>query len=102
LREDLALLEYSDPGAVRARLSTNGFALLADEGALLFDTGAEELLPLIDQLRKQGFSPRGLVLSHRHIAGAGGAVPMMPREYGVPVFLSASTASRCSMIMESR
>ena len=70
LREDLALLKYSDPGAVRARLSTNGFALLADEGALLFDTGAEELLPLIDQLRSQGFLPRGLVLSHRHIAGA--------------------------------
>jgi hypothetical protein len=30
LSEDLALLEFSDPGAVRARLSTNGFALLAD------------------------------------------------------------------------
>jgi glyoxylase-like metal-dependent hydrolase (beta-lactamase superfamily II) len=87
LNENLALLEYSDPGAIRARMSTNGFALLADEGALLFDTGAEELLPLIDQLRSQGFSPRGLVLSHRHIAGAGGAVPMIPREYGVPVFL---------------
>ena len=45
LREDLALLEYSDPGAARARLSTNGYALLKDEGALLFDTGAEDLLP---------------------------------------------------------
>jgi glyoxylase-like metal-dependent hydrolase (beta-lactamase superfamily II) len=87
LREDLALLEYSDPGAVRARLSTNGFALLADRGALLFDTGAEELLPMINQLRSQGFTPRGLVLSHRHIAGAGGAVPIIPREYRVPVFL---------------
>jgi len=87
LRDDLALLEYSDPGAVRARLSTNGFALLADEGALLFDTGAEELLPLIDQLRSQGFAPRGLVLSHRHIAGLGGAAPIISREYGVPVFL---------------
>ena len=31
LREDLALLEYSDPGAVRARMSTNGFALLTDK-----------------------------------------------------------------------
>jgi hypothetical protein len=48
LSEDLALLEYSDPGAVRARLSTNGFALLADRGASLFDTGADELLPLIN------------------------------------------------------
>jgi metal-dependent hydrolase (beta-lactamase superfamily II) len=74
LSENLALLEYSDPGAVRARLSTNGFALLTDESALLFDTGAEELLPLINQLRSQGFTPRGLVLSHRHIAGASGRV----------------------------
>jgi len=87
VRENLALLEYSDPGAVRARMSTNGFALLADKHMLLFDTGAEELLPLINQLRGQGFSPRGLVLSHRHIAGAGGAVPTIPREYGVPVLL---------------
>ena len=93
LREDLALLEYSDPGAVRARLSTNGFALLADEGALLFDTGAEELLPLIEQLRSQGLALRGLVLSHRHIAGLGGAVPIISREYGVPVFLHPLDAS---------
>jgi len=48
---------------------------------------AEELLPLVEQLRNQGFALRGLVLSHRHIEGAGGAVPMIPREYGVPVFL---------------
>jgi glyoxylase-like metal-dependent hydrolase (beta-lactamase superfamily II) len=81
------LLEYSDPGALRAQMSTNGFALLDDGDALLFDTGAQELLPLIEQLRNQGFVLRGLVLSHRHIAGAGGAVPIIPREYGVPVFL---------------
>jgi glyoxylase-like metal-dependent hydrolase (beta-lactamase superfamily II) len=87
VREDLALLEYSDPGAVRARLSTNGYALLKDDGALLFDTGAEEMLPLIDRLRSEGFSPRGLVISHRHIAGLGGAVPIIPGKYGVPVFL---------------
>ncbi len=68
-------------------MSTNGFALLTDKDALLFDTGTEELLPLINQLCDQGFSPRGLVLSHRHIAGLGGAVPVISREYGVPVFL---------------
>ena len=51
--------------------------LFADRDALLFDTGAWELLPLIEQLRNQGFVLRGLVLSHRHIAGAGGAVPMI-------------------------
>jgi len=87
LREGLALLEHSDPGAVRARMSTNGFALLADGGALLFDTGAEELLPLIDRLRNEGFQPRGLVLSHRHVAGLGGAAPVISRAYRVPVFL---------------
>ena len=62
-------------------------------GALLFDTGAEELLPLIDQLRSQGLALRGLVLSHRHIAGLGGAVPIISREYGVPVFLHPLDAS---------
>ena len=72
-------------------MSTNGFALLTDKDALLFDTGTEELLPLINQLCDQGFSPRGLVRSHRHIAGLGGAVPVISREYGVPVFCIPST-----------
>jgi metal-dependent hydrolase (beta-lactamase superfamily II) len=92
LRHDLALLEYCDPGAIRAHMATNGFALLVQGEALLFDTAATALLPLIHQLRQEGFALRGLVLSHRHTAALGGATSLLAHEHGLPVLLYPADA----------
>jgi glyoxylase-like metal-dependent hydrolase (beta-lactamase superfamily II) len=87
LLDDLVLIEHSDPGAAPARISTNTYAILANGRALLFDVNSSELLPLVERLRSEGFAPAGLVLSHRHTAGLGDAVPIVTERFRIPVFL---------------
>jgi glyoxylase-like metal-dependent hydrolase (beta-lactamase superfamily II) len=87
LAENLALLEHSDPGAVGAHMSTNAYAILIRGRALFFDVNASALLPLVEILRRDGFEPAGLVLSHRHSAGLGDAVITIAEQYQTPVFL---------------
>ena len=68
-------------------MSTNAYAVLTRGRALLFDANASGLLPLVEILRRDGFEPAGLVLSHRHSAGLGDAVITIAEQYQTPVFL---------------
>lgn len=87
LREDLVLIEFSDPGAVRARMSTNTFVLLKPGKSLLIDTAGSPLIPFVRRLRDEGFPPAALALSHRHVAGAGDAIYDLANEFAIPVLL---------------
>jgi hypothetical protein len=73
LRQDIVLIEYSDTGAEEAHLSTNTYALLNAGRMLLLDTNVSSLLPYVQQLSDDGYSPAALVLSHRHVVGLGDA-----------------------------
>lgn len=64
LRPDIALIEYSDPGAEEVHLSTNTYALLNGGRMLLVDTNISSLLPFVRQLSDGGFSPSALVITH--------------------------------------
>ena len=57
LRPDIVLIEYSDPGAEEAHLSTNTYALLNVGRMLVVDTNVSSLLPFVRQLSDDGFSP---------------------------------------------
>jgi glyoxylase-like metal-dependent hydrolase (beta-lactamase superfamily II) len=86
LREDVVLIEHSDPGARQARMSTNTYAVLRAGRALLMDTTFSPLVPFIRSLAERGFAPAGLVLSHRHVA-AGDVVRALADEFDIPVLL---------------
>ena len=79
LRPDIVLIEYSDPGAEAAHISTNTYALLNAGHMLLVDTNVSSLLPFVRQLSEDGFSPAALVISHRHVVGLGDAVSSLGR-----------------------
>lgn len=87
LRDDLVLLEHSDPGARHARLSTNAYAYLVDGRALLIDANIPALTQYVRQLADQGFRPAALYLSHRHVAGTGEGIGGIAREFKIPVLL---------------
>jgi glyoxylase-like metal-dependent hydrolase (beta-lactamase superfamily II) len=87
LREGLVLLEHSDPGARRAGLSTNTFAVLKNGRALLVDVSFSLLLPFVRQLRTKGFTPAGLLITHRHVAGTGDSLRDIADEFRIPVLL---------------
>ncbi len=87
LRDNLFLLESSDPGARRVGLSTNSYAIAVADRVLLFDMGVSPLVPFVRQLRDRGFAPAGLVLSHRHVARNGDAVHALATEFAIPVLL---------------
>lgn len=88
LNPNITLLEHSDPGAESSHMSTNAYAFLKDNQALLIDAGDSSLLPFIRQLNNQGFSPLVLVISHRHIVGQSGeALQSLTTEFQIPVLL---------------
>jgi glyoxylase-like metal-dependent hydrolase (beta-lactamase superfamily II) len=87
LRENLVLLEHSDPGARRARLSTNAYAVLGPGGALLIDASILTMVPFLHDLAGRGFAPAALVISHRHVAGTGDALRAISDEFKIPVLL---------------
>jgi glyoxylase-like metal-dependent hydrolase (beta-lactamase superfamily II) len=87
LRDDIVLLEHSDPGARRARLSTNGYAILRPGRALLIDTNNSALVGFIQDLATRGHIPAALVLSHRHVAGTGDAVDALVNQFKLPVLM---------------
>jgi glyoxylase-like metal-dependent hydrolase (beta-lactamase superfamily II) len=92
LREDVILLEHSDPGARGAQLSTNAYAVLRPGRSLLIDANFSGLMPFARQLADRGFVPAALVLSHRHVAGTGDAVRALATEYKMPVFMHPTDA----------
>lgn len=87
LRDDIVLLEHSDPGARRALLSTNTYAVLRAGRALLIDTSFSFLVPFVEQLAARGFTPAALVISHRHVAGTGDAVRALADQFKMPVLM---------------
>jgi len=87
LRDDVVLIEHSDPGARQAQLSTNTYAVLRNGRALLIDTNFSPLLPFVRELAARGFTPAGLVISHRHVAGTGDAVRTLANEFEMPVLM---------------
>jgi len=87
LLPDLALMEYSDPGAEHASMSTNTYALLKVGRMLLVDTSESSLVPFVRQLSDEGFLPAALVISHRHVVGLGDAVGYLTSEFKMPVLL---------------
>src|SRR5690242_1937908 len=87
IRPDIALIEYSDPGAERAHISTNTYALLNAGRMLLVDTSASALLSFVRQLSDEGFSPAALVLLHRHVVGMGDGLLDLKTEFKVPLLL---------------
>lgn len=87
LRPDIALIEYSDPGAEEVHLSTNAYALLNGGRMLLVDTNISSLLPFVRQLSDYGFSPSALVITHRHVVGLGDALNDLKTEFKIPLLL---------------
>jgi hypothetical protein len=87
LRPDLVLIEYSDPGAEEAHLSTNTYALLNVGRMLLVDTNVSSLLPFVRQLSDDGFSPAALVITHRHVVGLGDALSDLKTEFKILLLL---------------
>lgn len=87
LREGLVLLEHSDPGARHAGLSTNTFAVVKNGRALLIDVSFSLLVPFVRQLRTRGFTPAGLLITHRHVAGTGDSLRAISDEFRIPVLL---------------
>jgi glyoxylase-like metal-dependent hydrolase (beta-lactamase superfamily II) len=87
LRSDIVLIEYSDPGAEAAHISTNTYALLNAGRMLLVDTNVSSLLPFVRQLSDDGFSPAALVISHRHVVGLGDAIGNLAEEFKIPLLL---------------
>jgi glyoxylase-like metal-dependent hydrolase (beta-lactamase superfamily II) len=87
LRPDIALIEYSDPGAEEVHLSTNTYALLNGGRMLLVDTNISSLLPFVRQLSDDGFSPSALVITHRHVVGLGDALNDLKTEFKIPLLL---------------
>jgi glyoxylase-like metal-dependent hydrolase (beta-lactamase superfamily II) len=93
LRDDVVLIEHSDPGARQAQLSTNSYAVLRNGRALLLDTNFSMLVPLVRELAARGFTPSALVLSHRHVAGTGDAVRELANEFKIPVLMHSTDAA---------
>ena len=93
LRDDVVLIEHSDPGARQAQLSTNSYAVLRDGRALLLDTNFSMLVPFVRELAARGFTPAALVLSHRHVAGTGDAVRDLANEFKIPVLMHPTDAA---------
>jgi metal-dependent hydrolase (beta-lactamase superfamily II) len=87
LRPDIVLIEYSDPGAEAAHISTNTYALLNAGRMLLLDTTVSSLLSFVKQLSDEGHSPAALVLSHRHVMGLGDAIDELSTEFKIPLLL---------------
>lgn len=87
LRSDIVLIEYSDPGAAVAHISTNTYALLKAGRMLLVDTNVSSLLPFVRQLSDDGFSPAALVISHRHVVGLSDAIGNLAEEFKIPLLL---------------
>src|SRR5579863_1941599 len=87
LCDDIVLLEHSDPGARRAQLSTNAYAVLRPGRALFIDTNVTPLLAFVRQLASRGFTPAALVISHRHVAGNGDALRALAKEFKMPVLM---------------
>jgi hypothetical protein len=84
LRPDIVLIEYSDPGAEKAHLSTNTYALINVGRMLLVDTNVSALLPFVRQLSDDGFLPAALVITHRHVVGLGDALSDLTTEFKIP------------------
>jgi len=87
LRDDVVLIEYSDPGARQAQLSTNTYAVLRPGRALFIDTSTSPLVQFVHQLATRGFAPAALIISHRHVAGGGDAVRQLANEFKIPVLM---------------
>ena len=87
LRPDIVLIEHSDPGAEAVHISTNTYALLKDRRMLLVDTNVSPVLPFVRQLSNDGFSPAAVVITHRHVVGAGDALSDLKTEFKIPLLL---------------
>jgi len=87
LRDDVVLLEHSDPGARQVQLSTNAYAVLRPGRALCIDVNSSPLMPFLRQLAARGFTPAALVISHRHVAGTGDALRTLAHEFKMPVLM---------------
>ena len=87
LYDDLYVLQHADPGARRAGMTTNSYAVLSDDSAVYIDVGSESLRPLVNQVTEMGYTPAALLLSHRHVATSSDTLLMFARKFGVPVFL---------------
>jgi glyoxylase-like metal-dependent hydrolase (beta-lactamase superfamily II) len=92
LTERIGLLEHSDPGARRAEMSTNGYAVFSGQRFILFDVNSMVLKPLLAPLLSDGFRPAALVFSHRHPASLGDAVQRLMDDFSIPAFLHPKDA----------
>ena len=48
LYDDLYVLQHADPGARRAGMTTNSYAVLSNDSAVYIDIGSESLRPLVN------------------------------------------------------
>lgn len=87
LRPDIVLMEQSDPGAQDAKMSTNSYALLKPGKALLLDLSSSTLIPFVRQLHSKGFSPVGVMISHRHVVDFDDSIGTIATEFKIPVLL---------------
>lgn len=92
LRSDIVLMEHSDPGAERMHISTNTYALLKGKLMLLVDVNSSPLLPFLEQLSYDKFSPTAIVITHRHVVGSGDALGDLKNEFKIPILLHPNDA----------
>jgi glyoxylase-like metal-dependent hydrolase (beta-lactamase superfamily II) len=67
--------------------SVNGYAVVADGRMLLVDTVFRRQLEEVRELRSEGLSVAGLVLTHRHVAAHADALRAVHAELRVPIYL---------------
>src|ERR1017187_8668388 len=93
LREDVVLIEHSDPGARHARLSTNAYVVLSPGRALFIDTNLSILAPFMQELAGRGFASAPSFISRRHVAGNGDAVRALANQFKMPVLMHPREAT---------
>lgn len=87
LVDDVLWIEHSDPGTVPAGMSTNGYAVLAGDEALIFDAPFDFLMAALGEIADGGHRPVGLILSHNHLVGTDDIGPAFQAAYDAPVML---------------
>ena len=90
---DLLLLPQEGSNVGPTGRPPNGYALLFNDHAVLFDAPFSWMIAAIGELADEGKPPSALVLSHADLAQQGDAFAELRSAYNLPVFLHPADAS---------
>jgi glyoxylase-like metal-dependent hydrolase (beta-lactamase superfamily II) len=92
--DDLLRLPLEDPLAEANDFATQGYILLAGQGALLIDTVSTMHLPVLRGLLRAGKQLVGLLLTHFNVVPRGDTLQKLEQEFGLPIFLHPLDAAQ--------